>query len=102
MHLDKGVFRVYHELTDRVTLGSFTVSGDQVEFFNGPHCLQDTGMYTWELVDGKLTLTPVEDNCGVYLRARNLEALPWESCQPPSTEAAITSHWPVPAGCESD
>jgi hypothetical protein len=102
LNLDKGVFRVYHELTGWVTLGSFTVSGDRIEFFNDPHCFQDTGIYTWELEEGKLTLTAVKDSCGVYLRVQNLEALPWESCQPPSTEAAITSHWPIPAGCKSD
>jgi hypothetical protein len=102
LSLDKGIFRVYHQLTGWVTIGSFTVAGDHIEFFNDPHCFQDTGVYRWRLEDGSLTLTAVEDNCGVYLRARNLEALPWESCQPPSTEAAITSHWPIPPGCESD
>jgi len=102
LNLDKGIFRVYHEVTGWVTLGSFAVSGDRIEFFNDPHCFQDTGIYMWELEEGKLTLTAVEDNCGVYLRAQNLEARPWDSCQPPSTEAAVTSHWPIPAGCESD
>jgi hypothetical protein len=100
LKLDKGIFRVYHHLTGWVTLGSFTVSEDRVEFFNDPHCFQDTGVYTWDLEDGKLTLELVEDNCGVYLRARNLVALPWQSCQPPSTEAAITNHWPTPVGCD--
>jgi hypothetical protein len=102
LSLDKGIFRVYHQLTGWVTIGSFAVAGDQIEFFNDPHCFQDTGVYRWRLDDGSLTLTTVEDDCGVYLRAQNLEAFPWESCQPPSTEAAITNHWPVPPGCESE
>ena len=102
LNLDKGIFRVYHELTGWVTIGSFTVTEDQIVFFNDPHCFQDTGVYRWRLEDGRLTLTADDDNCGVYLRAQNLEAMPWESCQPPSTEAAITNHWPIPAGCESD
>ena len=29
LNLDKGIFRVYHELTGWVTIGSFTVTGDQ-------------------------------------------------------------------------
>jgi hypothetical protein len=102
LNLDKGIFRVHHEFTDWVTLGSFSVSGDQIEFFNDPHCFQDTGTYTWKLEDGKLILTVVEDNCGVYLRKQNLVALPWESCQPPSEEAAITDHWPISPGCQND
>jgi hypothetical protein len=101
LNLDRGIFRVYHRLTGWVTLGSFTVSEDRIEFFNDPHCFQDTGLYIWELTDGELTLKLVEDNCGVYLRANNLVALPWQSCQPPSTEAAITNHWPTPVGCDT-
>ena len=101
LNLDQGIFRAHHEFTDWVTLGSFTISGDQIEFFNDPHCFQDTGTYTWKLEDGQLILTVVEDNCGVYLRKQNLVALPWESCQPPSGEAAITDHWPVPPGCQN-
>jgi hypothetical protein len=100
--LDKGVFRVYHELTGWVTLGSFTLSGERIEFFNDPHCFQDMGVYNWGLEDGKLILGVIEDNCGIYLRKQNLEALPWDSCQPPTTEAAITNQWPIPPGCAGD
>jgi hypothetical protein len=99
LNLDEGIFRVYHDGTDWHTLGSFAVSGDRIEFFNDPHCYQDTGIYTWELESGKLTLELVQDECGINLRAKNFMALPWESCQPPSTEAAITDHWPTPIGC---
>lgn len=100
LNLDKGTFRVYHDGTGWLTLGSFTVSGDRVEFFNDPHCYESTGAYTWELEDGKLILEVTDDGCGVYLRKQNFVALPWESCQPPSEEAAITDHWPKPAGCD--
>jgi hypothetical protein len=100
LNLEKGIFRVYHEGTGWFTVGSFTVSGDRIEFFNDPHCYQDTGAYAWELEGGELILEAVEDNCGVYLRAQNLVALPWESCQPPETEAAVTDHWPRPLGCD--
>lgn len=92
---------MYHDGTEWGTLGSFTVSEDRIEFFNDPHCLQDVGIYTWELRNGELVLKVIEDNCGVDLRLRNLVAYPWESCQPPSTEAAITDHWPTPVGCDT-
>jgi hypothetical protein len=99
LNLEKGVFRVYHAGTGWFTVGSFTVSGDRIQLFNDPHCYQDTGVYAWELEGGELVLEAVEDNCGVYLRAQSLVALPWDSCQPPGTEAAVTDHWPRPPGC---
>ena len=100
-HLDKGVFRVFHEITGWHTLGSFTVSGDRVEFFNDPHCIDAVGIYTWKLEAGQLVLEVVEDECAFGLRTKNLTHLPWMSCQPPSTEAAVTGHWPTPPGCRS-
>ena len=100
-HLDKGVFRVFHEITGWHTLGSFTVSGDRVEFFNDPHCIDAVGIYTWKLEAGQLVLEVVEDECAFGLRTKNFTHLPWMSCQPPSTEAAVTGHWPIPPGCRS-
>ena len=99
MSLEKGIFRVYHEGTGWGAVGSFVVSGDQIRFFNDPHCHKDVGIYHWRLEDGTLTLEVVEDDCGYGLREESLVAYPWESCQPPSTEAAITDHWPTPVGC---
>lgn len=101
LSLDRGIFRVYHDGTGWSTLGSFTVSGNRIEFFNDPHCFQDVGIYTWRLEDGKLMLEAVRDDCGVDLRLRSFVEYPWKSCQPPSTEAAITDHWPTPVGCDT-
>jgi len=98
--LDKGIFRIYHEGTGWTTLGSFVVSGDRIKFFNDPHCNQDTGIYTWKLEDGKLALELIEDRCAFGLRAENFTDILWESCQPTSTEAAISNHWPAPVGCD--
>lgn len=100
LSLDKGIFRVYHYGTGWSTLGSFIVSEGQIEFFNDPHCFRDVGVYEWKLEDGALLLEAVRDDCGVDLRMRSFVAHPWESCQPPSTEAAITNHWPTPVGCD--
>jgi hypothetical protein len=99
--LDDGIFRVVHDAIGWATLGSFTVSEDRIQFFNDPHCNEDVGIYTWRLESGTLTLEVVTDDCGSGLRARNLVSLPWESCQPPSTEAAISDHWPTPIGCDT-
>jgi hypothetical protein len=99
--LDKGIFRVYHDGTGWATVGSFVVSGDRISFFNDPHCYEDVGIYAWELEDGELALEVVEDDCAFGLREENFVAYPWESCQPPSTEAAITNHWPAPVGCDT-
>jgi hypothetical protein len=101
LNLDNGIFRVAHDVIGWATLGSFTVSEGRIEFFNDPHCYEDVGIYTWGLEAGKLTLEVVEDDCASGLRARNLVSLPWESCQPPSTEAAISDHWPTPIGCDT-
>lgn len=101
LSLDRGVFRVFHEATGWHSLGSFTVSGERVELFNDPHCYQVVGIYSWKLEGGELTLQLVEDACGVDLRARFFTSLPWTSCQPPSTEAAISDHWSPPSGCRN-
>jgi hypothetical protein len=98
--LDKGIFRVYHEASGWRTVGSYTVREDRIWLFNDPHCNQDTGVYTWELEDGELTLGVLRDDCAYDLRARHFTELGWQSCQPRSTEAAITEHWAAPAGCD--
>jgi hypothetical protein len=101
LRFHEGVFRIYHPITQWKSLGSFTVSGDTLQLFNDPNCAELTGQYTWALEDGVLTLTEVDDACAIRLRAKNLTFQPWESCQPPNQEAAITGHWPVPEGCEN-
>ncbi len=99
--LDKGIFRVYHKISGWRTVGSYAVREDRIWLFNDPHCNQDTGVYTWKLEDGELTLAVVRDDCAYDLRMRHFTELGWESCQPPSTEAAITNHWAAPAGCDT-
>lgn len=108
LRLDKGVFRIFHEVTEWRSLGSFIVTRDELSspksgqllLANDPVCQEVVGVYTWKLEEGKLILKMIEDKCAIRLRAMNLTNLPWLSCQPPSTEAAITDHWPKPPGCE--
>ena len=107
LQLDKGVFRVLHEATGWHSLGSYAVSGNRIELFNDPHCIEAVGIYTWSLESGRLALEAIKDECGdkaAFLsgsgqRASSFARRPWMSCQPPSTEAAVSGHWPVPAGC---
>jgi hypothetical protein len=98
----RGIFRVYHERTGWHTLGSFTVSGGHVQLFNDPHCYDVVGTYAWKLEKGQLVLQAIEDGCGGDLRVKHFTSMPWTSCQPASTEAAVTDHWPVPDGCRGE
>jgi hypothetical protein len=100
LRFHEGAFRIYHPGTDWGSLGSFTVSGDSLQLFNDPNCADVVGQYSWALEDGSLELTLVDDPCAIRLRAKNLTFQPWQSCQPPNMEAAISGHWPVPEGCE--
>jgi len=77
LQLENGVFHVLHELSGWRAVGSFTVLGDQVEFFNDPHCVNAVGSYTWTLQEGQLVLEVIRDPCAGYLRAQSLTHLPW-------------------------
>jgi hypothetical protein len=100
INFNKGVFRILHKVTGWKNIGTFIVSGDQIILANDPTCQEVIGVYTWKLEGGALILKAIEDQCAIGLRARNLTNIPWLSCQPPNVEAAVTDHWPKPAGCE--
>jgi len=102
LNFDKGVFRIFHEITGWRSLGSFIVDRNQVQLFNDPYCLQVKGVYCWAFADGNLILQVVEDNCAIGLRAVNLTKLPWRPCPPPSMEMGTDNndHLPQPAGCD--
>jgi hypothetical protein len=94
------MYHIFHESTGWYSLGSFTLSGDQLSLFNDPTCINAAGLYRWELAGGELKLTVIADTCQVDRRGRSFANLAWASCRPPSNEAAITDHWPHPAGCD--
>lgn len=100
LSLDKGIFRIYYTMNGWRSLGSYTVSEDRIIFFNDPYCNWETGVYQWQLEEGSLILTEIDDPCSQGLRAANFVDQPWLSCRPPNTEAAITDHWQKPEGCE--
>ena len=114
LYLDKGVFKVFQQDTDFEAVGSFTVSGNRITFFNDPYCeenLQMVGTYTWELdARNQLRLKVIDDPCTIGLRAKNLTSDAWvktpidpkdrtEACQPPNREAGVTDHWKKPPYC---
>jgi hypothetical protein len=98
--LNKGAFRIFHPFTGWRSLGSFTVSDERFVIFNDPGCFDIVGVYTWRLEKGQLSFSLIGDPCHVGRRATSFTNTPWQACQPPSSEAAITNHWPVPPGCE--
>lgn len=111
LQLERGIFRVSHDGTGFTGIGAFTLSDHQLRLFNDPNCHLGIGTYDWALDGRSLRLATVADDCAFGLRAENLGAGSWvrqadaagqplDPCQPPSTEAAVTGHWPVPAGCQ--
>ncbi len=118
LRLDKGVFRIYHKVTGWKSIGTFIATKDekidsgsgqlldpvsgQLILTNDPVCPEVIGVYRWRKEEAKLILTEIDDPCSIRLRAMNMTHLPWQSCQPPNTEAAITEHWPKPQGCHED
>ncbi len=94
LNLDKGIFRIFHEVTGWRSLGSFIVDGNRLQLFNDPCCIEVTGFYRWTLTDRQLILRVDEDDCAIGLRAKNLTQRPWRSCRPPSVEAGTGDHEP--------
>jgi hypothetical protein len=106
LHLDKGIYRIYYDVTSWKSLASYAVTEDRFYVFNDPYCPKEVGIYKWRYEDEDrqrgLVLEVIEDDCAIGLRAKNLSKLPWQSCQPPDTEAAITDHWQKPPGCDRE
>ena len=91
---ERGVMRIYYEVTGWQSLASYTVSGDRLYLYNDPYCKGATGEYRWELENDALMLQVVEDPCSFELRGRNLSGQPWLAC-PAEGSAGIQS----PRGC---
>ena len=100
VEFDQGIFRVFHPRTGWRTLGSFAVEGDRVTLFNDPQCHLAVGEYTWQRDEAGLRFDLIADDCELGTRPKNFTAGPWQSCQPPNHEAAVTGHWKTPEGCE--
>ena len=80
MQFDRGVMRIYYEVTGWRSLASYHVYGDRLFLFNDPYCKEATGEYQWNLESGNLILEVINDPCSFELRGLNLSKYPWESC----------------------
>lgn len=94
LQFDRGIMRIYYEVTGWHSLASYTVSGDHLYLFNDPYCKEVTGEYRWKLADGKLSLEAVNDTCSFQLRGKNLSEGAWAAC--PADEATDVEK---PRGC---
>jgi hypothetical protein len=104
LRLDQGRWEVIHGEPAYRGYGHYTVDGDTITLFNDPECSDSFGTYRWAVDDGALTLTVLDDPCGFGQRSLDLTAQVWvpadpDRCRPPDEEAAVTDHWPAPAGC---
>jgi len=108
LQFDKGVMRIYYDVTSWRSIASYTVSGDHLYIFNDPTCPQDVGKYKWKLEDKwnlrdrSLSLDVVDDTCSIRLRGKNLSNDPWLSCMPPNEMTGASDHWHKPPGCEQN
>ena len=101
LQFDRGVMRIYYEVTGWRSLASFTVTRDRLYLFNDVYCAE-VGEYTWHLEDESLKLEVVNDACSFQLRGRNLSHQPWAACQPPDAATRTNDYGPISVGCEID
>ena len=80
IQFDKGVMRIYYEVTDWKSIASFIVEGNRLKIFNDPFCPHEIGEYEWNYEGGLLSLTAIEDGCAFDLRRENLIKQSWAVC----------------------
>lgn len=106
LQFDKGVMRIYYDVTGWRSIASYTIEDDHLYLFNDPYCPEEVGEYTWSLEDKwgledrELVLNVIDDACSINLRGENLSAQSWESCQPPNLMTGASDHWNKSPGCE--
>jgi hypothetical protein len=99
LSFDQGVFRIFHSESRWKSIGTYIVAGDRLLLANDPTCIDELGLYSWKLNEGRLVFEVIDDPCAIRLRAMNLTQMSWDSCRPPNIEAAVTEHWHKPQGC---
>lgn len=90
LQFDKGVMRIYYDVTGWKSLASYVVEEDRLTIFNDPYCHNEVGEYTWRIEAGRLKLNTVQDTCSFDLRAQNLSTQTWSDCATTPAE---------PSGC---
>ena len=80
LQMDRGVMRIYYEVTGWKSLASYHISGDRLFVFNDPYCPDEIGEYSWDFQDGNLLLVVITDGCSIGLRGVNFSKQLWQSC----------------------
>ena len=96
LKFDKGVMRVFYEVTGWRSIASYTVSDDRLYIFNDPYCPEDTGEYKWQMEDGQLKIETVADGCAFDLRAENLSRQSWSVCAVSSETVGCEENLVIP------
>lgn len=95
LQFERGVMRIYYEVTGWKSLASYTVEGDHLTLFNDPYCRDEVGEYTWKIEAGNLELETISDTCSFDLRGENLSGQNWTTCPSAPEPSEIAS------GCEA-
>ncbi len=80
LQFEKGVMRIFYEVTGWRSIASFVIDGDHLYLFNDPYCPDIVGAYVWEYGQDVLSLSVVNDECSIRLRGKNLSKQAWEMC----------------------
>ena len=80
LQFDRGVMRIYYEVTAWRSVASYQVLEDRLFIFNDPYCKEATGEYSWRIAGGNLILDAVNDPCSLGLRGENLSEYAWQIC----------------------
>ncbi len=89
LQFERGVMRIYYDVTGWFSLASYTVEGSSLKIFNDPFCPSEVGEYSLNLVNGSLNLISVSDSaCAFELRQQNLGNQPWLACSGAETAQA--------------
>lgn len=80
LQFEKGVMRIFYDVTSWRSIASYSVDGDRLYIFNDPYCPEHVGEYRWSVSGGDLSLVPVNDPCSFDLRAKNIGRQSWIPC----------------------
>ena len=86
LEFNKGIMRIYYEMTGWHNTISYTIEDEQLLIFNDAYCPQVTGRYAWQITEGQLKLEVIEDPCSINLRGKNLSAQSWNLCSDELTD----------------
>ncbi|HZM20199.1 MAG TPA: hypothetical protein VFC02_00580 [Anaerolineales bacterium] len=99
IQFDKGVMRIFYQLTNWKSIASFTVEDNRLKIFNDPFCPQEVGEYEWTAENGSISLKAISDGCAFDLRKENLVKQPWLACSASDPNQAGCSEFPdAPSG----